>query len=97
MAKWVAGEEIRAGLRHAVVYPNGTGRIKDRIVQSKCVRAGSLAKVDYPQVARTLYPPCVFLLVCRLEFHVVFLWRYVVFRFRFAVLSKAAVLRSVVL
>ena len=46
MAKRIAAEKVRAGLRHAVVCPNGTGRIKDRIAQSKRVRAGSLAVVD---------------------------------------------------
>ena len=46
MAKWIAAENVRAGLRHAVVCPNVTGRTKDRIAQSKRVRAGSLATVD---------------------------------------------------
>ena len=36
----------RAGLRHAVVCPNVTGRTKERIAQSKRARAGSLALVD---------------------------------------------------
>ena len=40
MAKWVATEEARAGLRHAVVCPNLMGRTKERIVQSKRARAG---------------------------------------------------------
>ena len=53
MAKWIVAEKIKAGLRHAVVCPNVTGRTKERIVQSKRARAGSLALVDYPQVART--------------------------------------------
>ena len=35
MAKWIAGEEAGAGLRHAVVCPNVTGRTKERIAQSK--------------------------------------------------------------
>ena len=43
MAKWIAAEEVRAGLRHEVVCPNVTGRIKERIVQSERARAGSLA------------------------------------------------------
>ena len=34
------------GLRHAVACPNVTGRTKDRIVQSKRARAGSLDLVD---------------------------------------------------
>ena len=46
MAKWMAAEEARAGLRHAVVCSNVTGRTKDRITQSKRVRAGSLALVN---------------------------------------------------
>ena len=46
MAKWVATEKPRAGLRHAVICPNVTGRTKERIAQSKRARAGSLALVD---------------------------------------------------
>ena len=46
MAKWIVAEKIKAGLRHAVVCPNVTGRTKERITQSKRVRAGSLALVD---------------------------------------------------
>ena len=38
--------KIKAGLRHAVVCPNVTGRTKERIAQSKRTRAGSLALVD---------------------------------------------------
>ena len=38
MAKWIAEEKVRTGLRHAVVYPNVTGRTKDRIAQSKRAR-----------------------------------------------------------
>ena len=53
MAKWIAAEVARAGLRHAVVCPNVTGRTKKRIAQSKRTRAGSLALVDQPHVART--------------------------------------------
>ena len=40
-------------IRHAVVCPNVTVRTKERIAQSKRARAGSLAVVDQPQVART--------------------------------------------
>ena len=54
IAKWIAAEEARAGLRHAVVYPNVTGMTKDRIAQNKRVRAGSPAIVE-PQVARTCF------------------------------------------
>ena len=39
MAKWIAAEKVGAGARHAVVYPNVTGRTKERIAQSKHVRA----------------------------------------------------------
>ena len=53
MAKWIVAEKTEVGLRHAVVCPNVTGRIKKRIAQSKRARAGSLALVDLPQVART--------------------------------------------
>ena len=46
MAKWIVDEKNKAGLRHAVVCPDVTGRTKKRIVQSKRARAGSLAFVD---------------------------------------------------
>ena len=46
MAEWIVAEEPKAGLRYAVVYPNVTGRIKERIVQSKRAYAGSLDIVD---------------------------------------------------
>ena len=46
MAKWIATEKAKAGLRHAVVCPNVTGRTKKRIAQSKRARAGSLPLVD---------------------------------------------------
>ena len=40
MAKWIAAEKFRAGLRNGVVCPNVTGRIKERIIaQSKRARA----------------------------------------------------------
>ena len=45
MAKWIAAEKTKAGLRHAVVCPNVTGRTKERIGRSKRARAGSLALV----------------------------------------------------
>ena len=45
VAKWTAAENARAGLRHAVVCANVTGKTKERIAQSKRVRAGSLAIV----------------------------------------------------
>ena len=46
MAKRIAAEKVRAGLRHVVVCPNVTGRTKERIAQSKRARTGSLAIVD---------------------------------------------------
>ena len=46
MAKWIAAEKTKAGLRHAVACPNVTRRTKERIAQSKRARAGSLALVD---------------------------------------------------
>ena len=46
MAKWIVAEKNKAGLRHAVICPNVTGRIKEIISQSKRARAGSLALVD---------------------------------------------------
>ena len=46
MAKWIAAEKTKAGLRYAVVCSNVTGRTKKRIAQSKRARAGSLALVD---------------------------------------------------
>ena len=46
MAKWVAAEKNKAGLRHAVVCPNVTGRTKERNAQSKRAHAGPLALVD---------------------------------------------------
>ena len=41
MAKLIAAENVRAGLRHVVVCPNVTGGGKERIAQSKRARAGS--------------------------------------------------------
>ena len=46
MEKWIVAEKVKAGLRHAVVCPNGTGRTKQGIAQSKRARAGSLALID---------------------------------------------------
>ena len=45
MAKWIAAEKARTGLRYAEVCPNVTGRAKERIAQSKHVRTCSLAIV----------------------------------------------------
>ena len=47
MAKWIVTEKTKAGLRHAVVCANVTGRTKKRIAQSKRARAGSLTLVNY--------------------------------------------------
>ena len=46
MAKWIAAEKARAGLRHALVCPNVTGRTEETIAQSKRARTGSLTIVD---------------------------------------------------
>ena len=47
MAIWIApAVKVRTGLRHAVGYPNVTGRTKEWIAQSKLARAGSLAILD---------------------------------------------------
>ena len=46
MAKWIAAEEARAGIRHGAVCPNVTRRTKERIAQTKRARAGSLTLVD---------------------------------------------------
>ena len=79
MAERIAAEKVGAGLRHAVVCPNVTGTTGDRIAHSKRVRAGSLALVDKPQVARTFILR-LFLFFFRCD--VVFLWRDV-FQFCF--------------
>ena len=49
MAKWIAAEKVRVGLRHAVVCPDLTGRTKERIAQSKSAHASSRAIVDKPR------------------------------------------------
>ena len=46
MTKCIVAEKAKAGLRHAVVCLNVTGRTKEMIAQSKRARAGSLALVD---------------------------------------------------
>ena len=46
MAKLIAAEKARTGLRHAVVCLNVKGRTKERIHQSKRARAGLVAIVD---------------------------------------------------
>ena len=56
MAKWIATEKPRAGLRHAVYYiivcPNVAGRTKEGIGQSKRARAGSLEGIGQSKRAR---------------------------------------------
>ena len=47
MAKWIAAEKAKAGLRHAVVCPNVTGRTDKRITtENKRARAGLLTLVN---------------------------------------------------
>ena len=102
MAKCIAAEKARAGLRPAVVCPNVTGRTKERIAQSKRARAGSLAIVDEPQAVRTCILRAFF--VCRCHF--AFLWRCVFFFFFFVLFDfilvffgfiEPGALRSIVL
>ena len=86
MAKWIVADKIKAGVLHAVVCPNVTGRTKKMIAQSKRARASSLALVPSGR------------LVCRC--HGVFLWCFVCFvllRFRLYAFVEAAPLRSIVL
>ena len=52
MAKWIVAEKSQSW-RHAVICPNMMGRMKERIPESKRARFGSLAIVEYPQVAQT--------------------------------------------
>ena len=94
MVEWIAAEKVKAGLLHAVVCPNITGRTKEGIARSNHVRVCLFAIVDnFPQVARS----CILRSVRR--FHVVVLWRYVcfvLFRFRLIAFIQAATLRSIV-
>ena len=46
ITKWIAADRAKDALRHAVVSPNVTGRIKERVAQSKRARTGSLATID---------------------------------------------------
>ena len=71
-----------------LVYLNVTGRTTERIAQSKRARAGSLAIVDYSQLARTCILWAFGLqMLCRLS---------LVLRF-FLLFTEAAALRSIVL
>ena len=47
MAKWIAADKTRAGLRHAVVCPNVTGRTKERIAQSALSSSSSSIRSGY--------------------------------------------------
>ena len=95
MAKGIAAEEARAGLRHAMVYPNLTGRTKERIAQSKrarLVRSPFLISHKWRELVssgRLVY-----------RCHDVFLWCYLCFVllcFRLHAFVKAAAPRSIVL
>ena len=46
MAKLIAAEKAGAGVRHAMVCSNVTGKTKHRIAQSKRARPDSLTTVD---------------------------------------------------
>ena len=96
MAKRITAEEARAGLRHAAVCPNVTGRTKERIAQSKRARAGSLALVDYHKWRELVSSGR---LVCRCHDDVL-LWCYLCFvllRSRLYAFVEAAALCSIVL
>ena len=55
MAKWIAAEKVRAGLRHAVLVLYARtwreGLRREQTAQSKRARVDSLVVVDQPQVA----------------------------------------------
>ena len=69
MATWIVAVKAKAGLRHAVVCPNVTGRTKERIAQSNRARAGSLALLTSHKWHELVSTSC---LVCRC--HGVFPW-----------------------
>ena len=95
VAKWIAAEKARAGLRYAVVCPNVTGRSKERIAQSKRTRAGSLATNDQSQVARfCILQAFGMQMTCRLPLT---LRLFFMFRVRLFAFTEAAALRSIVL
>ena len=75
MAKWIVAEKAKAGLRHAVVCPNVTGRTKERISPKQadsCRFARSLLiSHKWREIASS------WRLVCRC--HDVFLWCYICF------------------
>ena len=95
MAKWIAAEEARAGLRHAVVCPNVTGRTKERIAQASGLVLARPPLLTSHKWRELVSSAC---LVCGC--HDVFLWCYVCFVllcFRFHAFVEAAALRSIVL
>ena len=103
MAKWIAEEKARTGLRHAVVYPNVTGRTKDRISQSKRARdpsslvfysrlATSSAKLYLSGVSFADAMPYSLSLALRCRFLCL-----TSFRFRLLALVKSAALRPIAL
>ena len=74
MAKWIAAEKARAGLRHAAVCPNMTEMIKESSLKQAC----SCWFASFNGLATSgtnLHPPG----RCR----VAFFWRYVCFVFCF--------------
>ena len=92
-------ERAKAGLRHAVVCPNVTGRTKKRLAERKQARAGSLALVDYliATSGANLYPSDVWFAD---RCHDVFLRCYLCFvllRFLLYAFVEATALRSIVL
>ena len=100
MAKWIVAEKTKAGLRHAVVSPNVTGRTKERIAQSKRAHRTLCSPLLTSHKWRELVPYGS--LVCRC--HDVFLWCYVwldfallCFAFRLYAFVEAAALRSIIL
>ena len=78
MAKWIAAEKARAGLRHTVVWPNVTGETKARRGKP---RAGVLALVcsAYLTNSHKWRELASSGLICRVILHVIFLWCYVCF------------------
>ena len=58
MVRLIAAEKVRAGLRHAIVCPNVTGRTEERIAQSKRACACWLARHSWLATScANLYPP----------------------------------------
>ena len=95
MAKWIAAEKVRAGLRHAILCPNVAGRTKERIAP----KASGLVLVHSPLLSSHKWRELVSSrrLVCRCPD--VFLWCHLCFvllRFRPCASVEAAALRSIV-